>query len=91
MAQEAPSCFEPGECMNSLYLGSLSTHDIQECLDFCQDDTPDCAYFTFFEENGICDAFANCDQFDSLTCQYCYSGASDCDGEFVHIPKIMFF
>ena len=34
------SCFVPGECVDSLHVGSAVVADKEECLDLCESDQP---------------------------------------------------
>ncbi len=81
LGQSAPECFEEGECTDSLILDVW--HDIENsetCLETCQESV-DCNYFTFYEEDNSCLSFANCVTFSTDTCTDCYSGDRSCIGE----------
>ncbi len=77
-----PTCFQAGECTQSLFIGDWHVDDAQACLVECQNDD-DCLYFTFFENDGLCDGFANCEVFQEHSCVNCYSGESTCEGKLV--------
>ncbi len=75
-----PACFENGECTESLLL--KYQHEIyskEGCLDMCQQ-TSECEYFTYYEDDSSCLAFANCVTFSTDTCSDCYSGYKSCEG-----------
>ncbi len=53
--------------------------DAQNCLEMCQQ-SGDCEYFTFYEEDHSCLTFVNCLTFSTNSCTNCFSGESSCEG-----------
>ncbi len=74
-----PTCYQAGECTQSLLTGEWESNNVQDCLSECQNDA-DCLYFTFYEDFSLCVGFANCVVFDEDSCVNCYSGQSICEG-----------
>ncbi len=46
-----------------------------------------CSVVTYYEEEGDCLGFAECEELDDEDCQFCYTSDVNCDGEktFVYI------
>ncbi len=74
-----PTCFQAGECTQSLFVGSWTPDDAQGCLTECQNE-PECRYFTYYDNRGECTGFLNCEVFSEDSCTECYSGQQTCQG-----------
>ena len=75
-----PDCFQPGECLMSPYLDDEGTSDLQECLDLCRE-TDFCSYWTVYQDENLCFLFQDCIEYGVDTCEDCYSGPKECEGE----------
>ena len=49
-----------------------------DCLTKCKDKGPDCAWFSFLPEFGLCQLLANCSRLDATECPDCISGEREC-------------
>ncbi len=67
----------PGECQQGYQLSSLGAASYAECQTDCQQ-TTDCNYFTFYEQNSFCKLLYNCTNVDESLCSDCYTGQPDC-------------
>ncbi len=74
-----PTCFQAGECSQSLFIDEWQVNDAQSCLTKCKKDD-ECLYFTFYKDESLCVGFANCVEFQDDSCTNCYSGDSTCEG-----------
>ena len=71
------SCFQAGECRDSLYIEGELLSDEFSCLDLCNSDEQ-CNWFTFFPQLGFCQLFKECTTLDSEACPDCLSGERNC-------------
>jgi len=73
-------CFLEGECIQGLTLGNDDVQNAQECLDLCQDNL-NCAYYTYYKDEGLCYIFATCPDLSTDSCEACFSGSEVCFGK----------
>ena len=71
-------CTIPGECQEGYQLNSLGAATYSECQINCQQ-TSDCNFFTFYEENSFCKLLFNCSAVDDALCSNCYTGEPGCE------------
>ena len=69
------ACFVKGECLGT-YIGLGDAEDENACLVTCQDNEL-CQWFTFYEDNGYCIEYADCDFNEG--CEDCVSGQRECE------------
>ena len=71
--------------LRSLIVAEVPSQDLQGCLDLCRDNSGDCLFFTYYEEEELCRQFANCDGFAEGRCGdedgECFTGSADCEGD----------
>ncbi len=72
--------------LRSLIVAEVPSQDLQGCLDLCRDNSGDCLFFTYYEEEELCRQFANCDGFSEGRCGdeedgECFTGSADCEGD----------
>ncbi len=80
MLSANPGCFVDGQCTSSLFVDEWPSDDAQECLEHCQTDK-DCQFFTQYDLDSRCVGFANCEEFETDSCQQCYTGEVLCQGK----------
>ena len=73
-------CGEPGECVDSIFLGSVPAHDSVDCLKKCQSYTG-CIYGTFRPENNVnlCLLFQTCTRLETTLCPNCLTSHFLCE------------
>ncbi len=73
-------------------MAEVPSQDLQGCLDLCRDNSDDCLFFTYYEEEELCRQFANCDGFSEGRCGdedgECFTGSADCEGDDAMASKI---
>ena len=70
-------CFISGECTRSEYEDVTISENPDECLEFCGA-TPNCNYFTHYQDSSACFAFVDCAELTSSSCTDCISGDVTC-------------
>ena len=65
-------CEEPGECVDSVFLGSLPANDSMDCLKKCQS-YKGCGYGTFRPDSNVnlCLLFQTCTRLETDLCPNC--------------------
>ncbi len=74
---ESSKCFQTGECIESIYLGTEPSSDEYACLELCES-TENCDWSTYFQSTGLCKLFNNCPSLDADKCPDCLSGPIGC-------------
>ena len=72
-------CEAPGECNDSVYLGSLPANDSMDCLKKCQS-YKGCSYGTFRPAStvNLCLLFQTCTRLETDLCPNCLTSHSLC-------------
>ena len=73
----AKTCDKPGQCVNSLFLGSISQSNQHDCHQFCQN-THGCEYVSFDDESKVCLLFEDCADISEKYCPTCRTTSNDC-------------
>ena len=73
----AKTCDKPGQCVNSIFLGSISQTNSHECQQLCEN-TPQCEYVSFDDESNVCLLFEDCADISEKYCPTCRSTSNDC-------------
>ncbi len=71
-------CWTSGACTESPLIDETATEDPEGCEKYCKDN-PDCIWFTFYDQTGICTLLTGC---KLLTADFpgAISGQSKCGG-----------
>ena len=72
-------CEEPGECVDSVFLGSLPANDSMDCLKKCQS-YKGCGYGTFRPDSNmnLCLLFQTCTRLETELCPNCLTSHFMC-------------
>ena len=70
-------CYVIGECQFSDAVSASLTIGASGCHRFCNK-TPNCHWFTYHRDSGVCVAYFNCVTLSQDDCPECISGSSDC-------------
>ena len=73
----AKTCDKPGHCVNSLFLGLISSTNSQECKQIC-DGNIQCEYVSFDYESNVCLMFEDCAEISEKYCLTCRTTSNDC-------------
>ena len=73
----AKTCDKPGQCVNSLFLGSISESNRHDCNQICQN-TNGCEYVSFDYESNVCLLFEECADISEKYCPTCHTTSNDC-------------
>ena len=78
----AQICNDPGICVDSFFLGSVSVNGTMDCLNACRLNEG-CNFATYLSNCGPKDCinclfFKTCEKLDSNTCPNCLTSSTDC-------------
>ena len=73
----AKTCDKPGQCVNSVFLGSISSTSSQECKQIC-DATIQCEFVSFDYQSNVCLLFEDCSEISEKYCPTCRTTSNDC-------------
>ena len=68
-------CWSYGACLQSVMIDQMASKDPLTCETFCQS-KPDCSWFTYYEDYGVCVALTECVKVDQI--RNTISGNSKC-------------
>ena len=68
-------CWSYGACLQSVMIDQMASKDPKTCETFCQS-KPDCSWFTYYEDYGVCVALTECVKVDQI--RNTISGNSKC-------------
>lgn len=72
------TCFEPGQCLDSLMLDLGPSKSSSDCLHKCQDEVEGCEWFTYYKDSLQCISLTTCLNLTKEGCTDCISGEKEC-------------
>ena len=70
-------CEEPGECIDSIFLGSVPANDSANCLMKCRN-SDGCHFGSFTPDYNLCFLFKTCTSLDIASCPNCMTSEISC-------------
>ena len=72
-------CDEPGECIDSIFLGSVPANDSLDCLKKCRNDDS-CTFGSYTPDYNpnLCLLFQTCTKLGTHLCPNCYTSSTEC-------------
>ena len=70
-------CEEPGECVDSIFLGSVPANDSADCLMKCRN-SDGCHFGSFTPNYNLCFLFNTCTSLDTVSCPNCETSEISC-------------
>ena len=72
------TCYEPGQCINSKFIGAAPANAINECIMNCKNNS-NCAWNTYNPNINFCNMFSDCMELDDIQCKGCLTNQKGCD------------